>query len=50
MLIGLMAAMFYKDWVSRRERQKRGIERAQILGKYRGKQADRERHERVIYY
>lgn len=36
--------------ISRRERQKQGIERAQTLGKYKGKQADKERHEKVIYY
>ncbi|MEQ4672498.1 recombinase family protein [Providencia manganoxydans] len=50
MLIDLMAAMSHKDWISRRERQKQGIERAQSLGKYKGKQADKERHEKVIYY
>lgn len=50
MLIDLMAAMSHKDWISRRERQKQGIERAQTLGKYKGKQADKERHEKVIYY
>lgn len=37
MLIDLMAAMSHKDWSSRRERQKQGIERAQILGKYKEK-------------
>nr|AAF76759.1 unknown [Escherichia coli] len=45
MLIDLMAAMSHKDWLSRRQRQKQGIERAHTLGKYRGKQADRERHQ-----
>lgn len=50
MLIDLMAAMSHKDWISRRERQKQGIERAQAHGKYRGKQADEERHEKVMYY
>ena len=47
MLIDLMAAMSHKDWLSRRQRQKQGIERAHILGKYRGKQADQERHQKV---
>ncbi|MEY0665651.1 resolvase, partial [Providencia rettgeri] len=27
-----------------------GIQRAQTLGKYKGKRADKERHEKVIYY
>lgn len=50
MLIDLMAAMSHKDWLSRRQRQKQGIERAHSLGKYRGKQADSERHQKVLYY
>lgn len=50
MLIDLMAAMSQKDWLSRRQRQKQGIERAHTLGKYRGKQADQERHQKVLYY
>ncbi len=50
MLIDLTAAMSHKDWLSRRQRQKQGIERAHTLGKYRSKQADLERHQKVIYY
>jgi DNA invertase Pin-like site-specific DNA recombinase len=50
MLIDLMAAMSHKDWISRRKRQKQGIERAHEQGKYRGKQADHERHQKVMYY
>ncbi|EFW12936.1 putative resolvase, N terminal domain [Serratia symbiotica str. Tucson] len=50
MLIDLMAAMSHKDWLSRRQRQKQGIERAHSLGKYRDKQADHERHQKVLYY
>lgn len=50
MLIDLMAAMSQMDWLSRRQRQKQGIERAHTLGKYRGKQVDRERHQKVLYY
>jgi len=51
MLIDLMAAMSHKDWLSRhRQRQKQGIERAHSQGKYRGKQADQERHPKVLYY
>ena len=50
MLIDLMAAMSHKDWLSRRQRQKQGIEPAHTLGKYRGKQADQERQQKVMYY
>lgn len=50
MLIDLMAAMLHMDWLSRRQRQKQGIERAHTLGKYRGKQVDREQHQKVLYY
>lgn len=50
MLIDLMAAMSHKDWQSRRQRQKQGGERAHTLGKYRGKQADQERHQKMLYY
>ena len=50
MLIDLMAAMSHKDWLSRRQRQKQGIERAHTLRKYRGKQADHERHQKVLYF
>ncbi len=50
MLIDLLAAMSHKDWLSRRERQEQGIERAHALGKYKGKQADIERHRKVLYY
>ena len=50
MLIDLMSAMSHKDWLSRRQRQKQGIERAHTLGEYRGKQADQERHQKVLCY
>lgn len=46
----LYRAVSHKDWPSRRQRQKQGIERAHTLGKYRGKQADQERHQKVLYY
>lgn len=50
MLIDLMAAMSHKNWLSLRQRQKQGIQRAHTLGKYQGKQADLERHQKVLYY
>lgn len=45
-----MAAMSHKDWLSRRQRQQQGIERAHTLGRYRAKQAALERHQKVLYY
>ena len=36
--------------MNRRQRQKQGIERAHTLGRYRGKQALQERHQKVLYY
>ena len=50
MLIDLMAAISHKDWLSRSQLQEQGIERAHTLGKYRGKQAEQERHQKVLYY
>ncbi len=44
-----MATMSHKDWLSRRHRQKQGIERVHAQGKHRGKQADQERHQKVLY-
>jgi len=45
-----MTAISHKDWLSRRQRQKQGIERAHTLHKYRGKKADHARHQKVLYY
>jgi DNA-directed RNA polymerase specialized sigma subunit len=45
-MLTLMAAISHKDWLSRRQRKKQGIERAHTLGK----QADQERHQKVLYY
>lgn len=45
-LIDLMAAKSRKGWLSRRQRQKQGFERAHTLGKL----VDRERHQKVLYY
>ncbi len=50
MLIDLMAAMARKDYLARQERQRQGIEAAKIQGKYQGRQADPDRHKKVIYY
>ncbi|MDI2111736.1 recombinase family protein [Commensalibacter nepenthis] len=48
MFIDLMAAMSRKDWITRKERQRQGIERGIKNGKYKGKQPDLERHQQVI--
>ncbi|MDF2185230.1 recombinase family protein [Grimontia hollisae] len=50
MLIELMAAMARKDYETRRERQRQGIETAKANGKYKGKRPDTERHQKVISY
>lgn len=50
MLIDLLAAMARKDYLTRRERQSQGIEKAKEEGKYNGRVPDIERHEKVMYY
>lgn len=50
MLIDLMAAMARKDYLSRQDRQRQGIEAAKEKGRYKGRQADVERHKKVMYY
>lgn len=47
MLIELMAAMARKDYETRRERQRQGIATAKSAGKYQGRPADQERHQKV---
>lgn len=48
---GLIGKKSRYKWLSRQsQHQKQGIERAHMLGKYRGKQADQERHQKVLYY
>lgn len=42
--------MSYQDWLNHRHRQKKRTERAHTLGKYRGKQAEHERHQKVLCY
>lgn len=48
MFIDLMAVMSRKDWITRKERQRQGIDRAIKNGKYKGKQANIEKQQQVI--
>lgn len=50
MRVELMVAMLHEDCLSRRKRQKHGIERAHTLGNYWGKQANQDRHQKILYY
>ena len=47
MMLDMLAAISRKDYEDRRRRQAEGIERAKEKGKYRGRIADIEMHERV---
>ena len=47
MLLDVLAAVAYKDYEQRRERQKQGIAKAKEAGKFKGKQANLERHKRI---
>lgn len=47
MLLDVLAAVAYKDYEQRRERQKQGIAKAKEAGKFKGKQANLERHKLI---
>lgn len=47
MMLDMLAAIARKDYEQRRERQKQGIEKAKIDGKYRGRRANKVVHEKV---
>ena len=48
MLVKLALQMAYDDYETRRWRQQQGIERAKQLGKYKGRQCDKNMHERIV--
>jgi transposase-like protein len=48
MMLDMLAAIARKDYKDRRRRQEEGISKAKAAGKFRGRQADRELHERII--
>ena len=47
MLLDMLAAISRKDFEDRRTRQKQGIKRAKMEGKYRGRQPDKKLHETI---
>jgi len=47
MMLDMLAAIARKDYQDRRRRQKEGIEKAKSDGKFRGRQADLNKHEQI---
>ncbi len=50
MMMDMLAAIARKDYQDRRRRQAEGIKKAKEEGKYRGRQADSDLHEKSISY
>lgn len=50
MMLDLLANVARKDYLDRRERQSQGIKTAKQKGKYRGRQADTDKHNLIIKY
>lgn len=48
MMLDMLAAIARKDYTDRRRRQAQGIAKAKSEGKFRGRQADLELHQRII--
>ncbi|EKN4715539.1 recombinase family protein [Yersinia enterocolitica] len=48
MMLDMLAAIARKDYSDRRRRQKEGILKAKAAGKFRGRQADRLLHEKIV--
>jgi DNA invertase Pin-like site-specific DNA recombinase len=48
MMLDMLAAIARKDYEDRRKRQVQGIRQAKEEGKYRGRQADLKRHQRIV--
>jgi DNA invertase Pin-like site-specific DNA recombinase len=48
MLLKLALQMARDDWETRKERQRQGVELAKVAGKYVGRKADVNTHERII--
>lgn len=47
MMMDMLAAIARKDYQDRRRRQAEGIQKARAEGKYRGRQADKDLHEKI---
>lgn len=47
MLLDMLAAVARRDYEQRRERQKQGIEKAKIEGKYKGRQINQNRYDAI---
>ncbi len=47
MMLDMLAAIARKDYEDRRRRQKEGVEKARLQGKYAGRQADKAKHELI---
>lgn len=48
MMLDMLAAIARKDYEDRRRRQKEGIAKAKVAGKYRGRRADEQLHQKII--
>lgn len=48
MMFDMLAAIARKDYLDRRRRQEEGITKAKAAGKFRGRQADHQLHEKII--
>ena len=48
MLIDILAAVAHQDYITRRARQRQGIDKAKAKGKYKGRPANKDMHERVL--
>jgi DNA invertase Pin-like site-specific DNA recombinase len=47
MMLDMLAAIARKDYEDRRRRQKEGVEKARLEGKYAGRQAYKAKHELI---
>ncbi|TDB42074.1 recombinase family protein [Photorhabdus luminescens] len=47
MMLDMLAAIARKDYQDRRRRQAEGIEKAKLTGKFKGRQADKNLHQRI---
>ncbi|MBD8829015.1 recombinase family protein [Pseudomonas sp. CFBP 13602] len=48
LLLKITLQLAHEDWENRRERQRQGIRRAKSEGKYKGRQADKMLHNRIV--